>query len=99
MPVVVVLYAPALQAVHATPSYEAMYPARQVQFVSTWLFADEKVLSGHSVQLAAPESEYVLTPHGVHIPTPVAVLREPPPHGVHGTPSDEAVYPARQVQI
>ena len=99
MPVVVVLYAPALQAVHATPSYEAMYPARQVQFVSTWLFADEKVLVGHFIQIAAPESEYVLTPHGVHIPTPVAVLREPPPHGVHGTPSDEAVYPARQVQI
>jgi hypothetical protein len=35
----------------------------------------------------------------MHVPTPVAVLYAPAPQGVHATPSDKAMYPARQVHI
>jgi hypothetical protein len=63
------------------------------------LLADENVLSGHIVQLAASTDEYVFTPQGVHIPTPVVALCDPVSHGVHAAPSDEALNPARQVHI
>jgi hypothetical protein len=94
---VMALYAPAPHGVHATPSDKASYPARQVQDVRRGLLADEKVLSGHIVQLASPANEYVFTPHGMHVPTPVAVLYVPAPQGVHDKPS-APVYPAMHIQ-
>jgi len=54
---VAVLYAPASQAVHATPSDAALYPARQVQDVSSGLLIAEKVLLGHAIQLAAAAAD------------------------------------------
>jgi hypothetical protein len=96
---VVSLYAPAPHGVHATPSDKASYPARQVQDVRRGLLADENVLSGHIIQLAAPTDEYVFTPQGMHVPTPVVALYVPASHGVHATPSDAALYPARQVHV
>jgi hypothetical protein len=42
---------------------------------------------------------YAPAPQGMHIPTPVVVLYAPVSQGVHATPSDGALYPARQVQI
>ena len=95
-----VLYVPTSQGVHSTPSDEAVYPATQVQSVSTGLLAAEKVLSGHGEQLVAAADEYVLASQAAHVPTPVAVvLYSPAIQDVHSTPSNEAMYPARQVQF
>jgi hypothetical protein len=93
------LYVPASQGVHSTPSDEAVYPATQVQFVSTGLLAAEKVLLGHGEQLVAAADEYVFAAQDVQATGPGTVLYVPASQGVHSTPSDEAVYPATQVQF
>jgi hypothetical protein len=97
---VVFLYVPALQPTHSTPS-APVYPAMQVQDVSRGLLAADKVLFGHAVQdsVALRADEYVSTSQGVHVPTPVVFLYVPALQGVQTTPSNEAMYPARQVQI
>jgi hypothetical protein len=91
-------HVPASQGVHAVPS-APVYRARHLQDVRRVLLAAETVLFGHAVQFTAAADEYVFASHGVHVPTPVAVFAAPAPQGVHATPSDEALYPARQVQI
>ena len=93
---VVVLYEPAPQGVHAVPSDAALYPARQVHVE---LLSAEKVLFGHVVQFVDASDEEVFIPQDMHIPVPVVALYEPAPQGVHASPLDEAMYPARQVQL
>ena len=85
---------PAPQGVHAVPS-APVYPARQVHIE---LFADEKVLFGHTTQVAAAADEYTFTPQAVHIALPVTFLNVPAAHSVQATPSSP-VYPAMQSQL
>jgi hypothetical protein len=64
-----------------------VYPARHVQDVSSGLFADEKVLFGHTTQVAAAADEYTFTPQAVHIALPVTFLNVPAAHSVQAVPS------------
>ena len=91
-------HAPTPQGVHSLPSLP-VYPAWQVHDVIAGLLEAEKVLSGHAEQFTAATNEYVFTPHVEHVPRPVRVLYSPGAHCVHSTPSDDALYPARQVHV
>jgi hypothetical protein len=91
-------HSPTPQGVHSVPS-APVYPAWQVHDVIEGLLEFEKVLSGHAVQFTDATNEYVFTSHVEHVPTPVRVLYSPAAQGVHATPSDEALYPARQVHV
>jgi hypothetical protein len=74
-----------------------VYPARQVQDVTSVLFAAENVLLGHAVQFAAAVDEKVFISQDMQATEPVAFLYVPAPQGLHAVPS-APVYPARQVQ-
>ena len=58
----VALYSPASQALHATPSDAAVYPATHTQSVSSSLPDAELVCEGHVVQL--PAAMYIPISHG-----------------------------------
>ena len=98
---VTVLYFPATQAVHATPSGPE-YPVLQTQLSMLVLAVEEFVFEGHAEQVepvVAPRvPEYVPAPQSAHAAEPVASLYFPAKQAVHTTPSGPE-YPVLQTQL
>jgi hypothetical protein len=94
----VLLYLPALHAVH-DPPLGPHQPALQVQAAKAVLCAGELESAGHAKQVDKPVvSEYVPLSHRLQTASPTTFLYLPATHAVHGPPFGP-VDPVLQVQL
>ena len=99
---VLILYLPAMQAVHVPPS-GPVCPILHVQAVRAGLALGELELLGHVRQVAASVAptvvEYFAAAQSLHAAPPVSILYLPAMHDVHGVPVDPAAQLAAHATL